>query len=105
MKTHPSVGEGNTRGHLGVTQLSLVLLLLLFIPTAVSPQSYGRPYSLAAIPHAAAHVEASPPPVARQGIDEEERSARLIWTGTILIWIGAIGIYALGPARRVPFRR
>lgn len=70
METHPNIAGGNMRLNfpgryrkhvgastaelnsrsLGMKRISLVLLLLLFIPTAAMPQRYGRPYSLAAIP-------------------------------------------------------
>jgi len=32
--------------------------------------------------------------------DEQEPSAILIWIGAGLMWIGAIGLYAKGPAKR-----
>lgn len=69
MEKHPNIGgnmrlnfRGRYRKHvraskpelnsryLGVKRISLVLLLLLFVPTAAMPQRYGRPYGLAAIP-------------------------------------------------------
>ena len=70
MITHPSVDEGNARlnfprrylkheggntprlnrRRLAMKRVSLTLLLLFSVPTAVMPQRYGRPYNLAAIP-------------------------------------------------------
>lgn len=70
MKTHPTIAEGNMKlsfpgryrkhvsssmpelnsRYLGVKRIPLVLLLLLFVPTAAMPQRYGRPYGLATIP-------------------------------------------------------
>jgi len=32
--------------------------------------------------------------------DEQEPNAGLIWAGVVLVWIGAVGIYAFGPAKR-----
>jgi hypothetical protein len=32
--------------------------------------------------------------------DEQEPNAGLIWAGVVLVWIGAIGMYAYGPAKR-----
>jgi hypothetical protein len=32
--------------------------------------------------------------------DEQEPNAGLMWAGVVLVWIGAIGIYAYGPAKR-----
>jgi hypothetical protein len=46
------------------------------------------------------HIEVQATSTPQQNGNDEEQSARLIWTGTVLIWIGAIGIYAGGPARR-----
>ena len=70
MGTHPCIDEGSTRPgfpgryfkhesgstprlnrrHPGVKRLSVVLLLLLFIPTGVIPQRYGKPYNFASMP-------------------------------------------------------
>lgn len=47
-----------------------------------------------------ARIDVQTTSAAEQGDNGEQESARLIWTGTVLIWIGAIGIYAGGPARR-----
>jgi len=32
--------------------------------------------------------------------DDEKTSRREVWIGTFLIWIGAIGVYFSGPAKR-----
>jgi hypothetical protein len=32
--------------------------------------------------------------------DEQEPNAGLMWAGVVLVWIGAVGIYAYGPAKR-----
>jgi hypothetical protein len=32
--------------------------------------------------------------------DEQEPNAGLMWAGVALVWIGAIGMYAYGPAKR-----
>jgi hypothetical protein len=33
--------------------------------------------------------------------DEQEPNEGLMWAGVALVWIGAIGIYACGPAKRL----
>jgi hypothetical protein len=45
---------------------------------------------------AASAADALPQPTS----DEQEPNAGLIWAGVVLVWIGAIGIYAYGPAKR-----
>jgi len=47
-----------------------------------------------------AHIEVQANSAARQDDNSEKQSAILLWTGTALIWVGAIGIYAGGPAQR-----
>jgi len=47
-----------------------------------------------------AHIEVQAVSAAQQDDNDELQSARLLWIGTALIWVGAIGIYAGGPARR-----
>ena len=47
-----------------------------------------------------AHIEVQANSSAQQHDNGEKQSARLLWTGTALIWVGAIGMYASGPARR-----
>jgi hypothetical protein len=44
----------------------------------------------------ASAADALPQPVS----DEQEPNAGLIWAGVVLVWIGAIGMYAYGPAKR-----
>jgi len=47
-----------------------------------------------------AQTEVQATSAAEQEDQGEQQSDRLLWAGTALIWIGAIGIYFCGPARR-----
>jgi len=47
-----------------------------------------------------AHLEVQANSSAQQDDNGEKQSARLLWTGTALIWVGAIGMHASGPAQR-----
>jgi hypothetical protein len=33
--------------------------------------------------------------------DRQEPSAAMMWFGVVLVWIGSIGVYAHGPAKRL----
>jgi hypothetical protein len=39
-------------------------------------------------------------PAAAEPVSEKEPSNSLVWIGTSLIWLGAIGMYFCGPAKR-----
>lgn len=77
METHPNIGDGNMRPnfpgryhkHVGTSTSELtarsrgmkripLALLLLFFPSAATPQRYGRPYTLASIPQLLLQVSA-----------------------------------------------
>ena len=70
------------------------------VNTEFADGPYVRPMDNQAPAASVAPVEVQADSAAQQVDNGEEPSARLIWTGTVLIWIGAIGIYAGGPARR-----
>ena len=55
----------------------------------------------------AANVTASQPmtanaqfPVAGETVSETEPSEKMLWIGASLVWLGAIGMYFSGPAKR-----
>jgi hypothetical protein len=48
-----------------------------------------------------ASVSASPNAPLPQAPDNEERPDKLMWTGLFLVWIGAVGLYFSGPAKRL----
>ena len=48
---------------------------------------------------ASADVAPAQPPM--QPANQQESSDNLLWTGAIFVWIGAVGIYLYGPAKRL----
>jgi hypothetical protein len=63
------------------------------------PAAVQAPTTQAPNPQTA--VEAVPPiPDGVSTGDDDPYAKRMLWTGTFLIWVGAIGIYFCGPAKR-----
>jgi len=68
----------------------------------IAAQGDGNSFSTLPSAQATPTMAAIDGPVTGQhNTDEQEPSAILIWTGAALIWIGAIGIYARGPAKHL----
>ena len=68
----------------------------------VPAQAAGDSFStLPSAPASRPKAEVDRPVAAQQTSDEQERSTILIWIGAALVWIGAIGLYARGPAKHL----
>jgi len=72
------------------------------VPFAQPVAAQGAGNSVSKLPSALAtpaKATIDGPVTAQQTTDEEESSTILIWFGAALMWIGAIGLYARGPAK------
>jgi hypothetical protein len=72
------------------------------VPFAQPVAAQGAGNSLSELPSALAtptKAAIDGPVTAQRTTDEQEPSTILIWIGVALVWIGAIGLYARGPAK------
>jgi hypothetical protein len=66
----------------------------------VPAQGAGNSFSALQSAHATpAMVPTDSPVTGQKTMGEREPSTILLWIGVVLVWIGAIGIYARGPAK------
>jgi hypothetical protein len=69
-----------------------------FAQPAASPNSTAT--AAVTLASQSAEVAHALPPM-QQPPDQQESSDNLLWTGAMLVWVGGIGIYLYGPAKRL----
>lgn len=71
-------------------------------PFAQPVPAQGAGNAFSALPSATpAMVPTDSPVTGQKTMDEREPSTIPLWIGVVLVWIGAIGIYARGPAKHL----